>query len=118
MKKLNHIVYNKLLLQAEEAKHQQLTKLASNILGAISDGPDNQLKEYASVDMDNDINTGLWKLATCILKHHNVLSVDAEKLNEAIELFADKFINEIQTSVGVNPMQIGELEPKLPGQSK
>ncbi|CAB4196501.1 hypothetical protein UFOVP1290_21 [uncultured Caudovirales phage] len=118
MKKLNHIVYNKLLLQAEEAKHQQLTKLASNILDAVSDGPDNQLQEYASIDMDDDINAGLWKLATCVLKHHNVLSVDAEKLNEVIESFANKFVNDVQTSVCINSLQIGELEPKLPGQSK
>lgn len=117
MKKLNAIVYHKLLLQAEEAKDQNMVKLASGILGALGPSPEEEEIKYASAQVEEDIHRGLWSLATCILKHHDVSSIDAEKLNEVIESLASKFINEIENSLGVDGT-IGPLEPSVLGESK
>lgn len=117
MKRLNSVVYHKLILQAEEAKEQDMTKLASGILGAVGPTPEEETVKYASEEVEEDVYRGLWSLATCVLKHHDVASVDAEKLNEVIESLASKFINEIEESLGVGG-KIGTLEPSVFGQSE
>jgi hypothetical protein len=116
MKKLNSVIYQKLLLQGEEAKEQNLTKLASGVLGSIGPYPEEELVSYAADDMNDDVHRGLWRLATCVLKYHDVSSVDAEKLNEVIESFASKFVDELEVSLGIEGSRIGPLEPKLPGE--
>lgn len=117
MKKLNSIIYQKLLLQAEEAKDQNLTKLASNIMGALELDPEDNVN-YASTELINDIHNGLWKLSTCVLKYNNLSSVDAEKLDDILEVLAYKFVNEIEESLGVDKLKPGTLEPLVPGESK
>ena len=117
MKRLNSTVYHKLLLQAEEAKDQDMVKLASGILGAVGPTPEEELVQYSVAQVEDDVHRGLWSLATCILKHHDVSSVNAEKLNEVIETLASKFINEIEISLGVEGT-IGPLEPSVLGESK
>lgn len=117
MKKLNSIAYYKLYLQAEEAKEQNMTKLASGILGALGPTPEDEIVTYASEQVEEDIHRGLWSLATCILKYHNVSSVNAEKINEVIESLASKFINEIESSLEVDGVR-GTLEPAVLGESK
>lgn len=117
MKRLNSTIYHKLLLQAEEAKDQNMTKLASGILGAIGPTPEGEEVKYSSAQVEEDVHRGLWSLATCILKYHDVSSVDAEKINEVIETVASKFINEIEDSLNVNGV-IGPLEPAVLGESK
>jgi hypothetical protein len=118
MKKLNAVIYHKLLLQAEEAKEQKLTKLASGVLNALGPYPEEETVQYASSDMEEDVHRGLWSLATCVLKYHDVSSVDAEKLDEVIESLASKFINELEDSLGIEGSRIGPLEPAVPGESK
>lgn len=117
MKKLNDTVYYKLYLQAEEAKEQNMTKLASGILGALGPTPEDEAVKYSSEQVEEDIHRGLWSLATCILKYHDVSSVNAEKINEVIESLASKFINEIEDSLGVDGVR-GTLEPAVLGESE
>lgn len=116
MKKLNSIVYNKLLLQAEEAKEQNLEKIANGILGALTPYPEDEKINYSFSELNDDVYHNLWSLATNVLKYHNLESVDAEKIHETIEIFAEKFISELETTLGVEPCAIGPLEPKLLGQ--
>ena|SRR5579885_1111512 len=118
MKKLNSTVYHKLLLQAEEAKEQKLTKLASGIMGALGPYPEEDMVKYASAEMEDDVHRGLWSLATCVLKYHDISSVDAEKLDEVITALASKFITEVEDSLGIEGSRIGPLEPDVPGESK
>lgn len=118
MKKLNSVIYNKLLLQAEEAKDQQMTKLASGILGALGPLPEDEQVKYAFTEVEEDIHSGLWSLATCILKYHDISSIDAAKLDIVIESLASKFINEIENSLEIDGLRIGPLEPSVPGESK
>jgi uncharacterized protein HemY len=118
MKKLNSVVYEKLILQAEEAKEQNMNKLAGAILGSLTAVPEKELITYAAGELNNDIYHGLWALATNVIKYYDLESVDAEKVNEAIEVLAEKFVSEIEFSLGIETGTIGPLEPKLPGESK
>lgn len=114
MKKLNCVVYHKLLLQAEEAKDRHLTKLADGILQALTANPETEPVKYSSGELNEDVYKGLWAVATAVLKYHDVESVDAEKLNETLEVLAGRFISEVEETLGVEG--VGPLEPKVPGQ--
>lgn len=116
MKKLNATVYNKLLLQAEEAKHQHLTKLASGVLGAIGAFPEEEAAHYNLEELQSDVYDGLWKLAACVVKYHDVNSVDIERVDQVLEALADKLIDQVEISLRVSNEQIGSLEEKVPGQ--
>jgi exoribonuclease R len=118
MKKLNSIVYEKLILQAEEAKEQNMTKLSSAILGSLTASPETENVTYSSGELNIDVYQDLWKTATNVIKYYNLESVDAEKVNETIEILANKFITELESTLGVPEGSIGPLEEKLPGESK
>ena len=51
MKKLNSTIYNKLLLQAEEAKDLEMKKLASGILEAIGSFSSDEQEEFSYEDL-------------------------------------------------------------------
>jgi hypothetical protein len=118
MKKLNQTVYEKLILQAEEAKEQNMTKLANAILGSLTSTPETESSLYSVADLNRDVYQDLWKVATNVLKYHDLESVDAEKVNEVIEVFANKFVNELEHALSIPEGTVGPLEPKLPGESK
>lgn len=117
MKKLGDETYNRLLAQAEEAKEQGKHKLANCILYAIGSVSETT-EEYSYKDLQEDIRQDAWRLATNILSYHNVKSVDAEKLDEAITATAEMLTIELETALGIKPGTIGPLEPKLPGENK
>ena len=116
MKKLNSIVYNKLYLQGEEARDLQMTKLASGILNALGPIPEEESTYYNLEELQNDMYQGLWKLATHVIKYHDVKSVDAEKVHQVLEILASKLIEEIEQSINIDNKQIGAFEEKLIGQ--
>jgi len=117
MKKINSIIYNKLLLQAQEAKDRDMVKLANGIFSSIGALPEDEKANYNFNELENDVYQGLWKIASCIIKYHDVKSADAEKIHEALEAVADKLIEEVERSINVNNESIGPLEEKVPGQS-
>ena len=117
MKKLNEVVYQKLLLQAEEAKDQGLTKLGSAVLSAVGPVPEDESVKYSYGELETDLYEGLWKMATCVLKYHDVESVDIEKVGEVIEILAEKLIEDVESAVGENEISvIGKLEDKVAGE--
>lgn len=116
MKKLNEIVYNKLILQHEEAKERGLNKLASGIIACAGALPEQDYNTYSWNQMDSDVYADLWKTASNILKYYDVTSLDAEELNNSIELFAEQFINNICKTIKKDSSELGPLEPKLIGQ--
>jgi len=111
---LDTVIYNKLLLQAEEANDQNLTKLANGILAAL-ESKDDKI-EYSCCELNNDIYFGLWKLAANFIKYYDLNSVDAQKLNEIIEINAEKFVNDLEKSLDME-LKFGANEPKVPGQT-
>jgi hypothetical protein len=116
--KLGTVIYNKLLLQAEEAKNQNLDRLSSGIYSALENGESNEIISYNYSDLNNDIYCGLWKLASNIIKYHNLESVDAEIINNTIEALASKFINEMELTLNTDDKIAGPFEETLPGEVK
>lgn len=116
MKKLNATVYHKLLLQAEEAKTQNLTKLASGVLGAIGAYPEEEAGHYNLEELQQDIYDGLWKLAACVIKYHDLKSANIEQVDQVLESLAEKLVDQVEISLGVSNEQVGKLEEKVPGQ--
>lgn len=118
MKKLNSVIYNKLLAQAEEAKAQGLTKLASGILEAIGPYPNDESSEYTYSELKEDINRDMWKMATRLMHYYDIESLDAEKLNETMIAVASKMLEELERTMNVDSVIVGPLEPKVPGEDK
>lgn len=116
MKKLNPIVYHKLLLQAEEAKDRGMTKLASGILNSLGSFPEDEKSNYDFTQLKEDVYQDLWKIASCVVKYHDLQSADAEKIHEVLEVFASKLIEEVERSLNVDNTQVGPLESKVPGE--
>lgn len=116
MTKLNVVVYNKLFLQGEEAKEQGLIKLAHNIFTAIGPMPEDEGVEYSSAQLHENVQQDLWKIATHVLKYHDVQSVDAAKIDETIHILAEKFIDELENVLDVDLSLISPLEPRVPGE--
>ena len=115
MKKLGSVIYNKLLLQAEEAKEQLLDRIASGLYAALDQKPVETLESYSYDELNDDIHKEMWKLATHIIRYYDIQSVDAEKLNEAIEISASRFIDDLEKTLDVECF-IGANEDKVPGQ--
>ena len=118
MKKLNSVVYNKLLLQAEEAKDREMVKLASALMNTMGPMPEDEQVIYNFSELQTDVYQGLWKLAACIIKYHDLESVDAEKVHEVLEALATKVIEEVEQSLSVDNTHVGPLEDKVPGENK
>ena len=116
MKKLNSVVYHKLLLQAQEAKTQNLTKLASGIISAVGPIPEDEQVKYNYQQLHDEIYEGMWKLAINVIKYYDVNSADAQKIGERLETLSEKFIGEMKISLGTEDVIAGPLEPKLFGQ--
>jgi len=118
MKKLNSVVYHKLYLQAEEAKEQDMTKLASGIFNAIGPTTEEEHATYDYGQLRDDIYQEMWRMATHVIKYHDLESVDAEKVHDRLESLAQQFVDELEESLGVDNATVGPLETKVPGESE
>lgn len=118
MKKLNEVIYNKLILQAEEAKEVGLTKLGKAVLSSVGATPRESDEEFTITadQMKEKIYENLWKAAMEVLVYHDVESADIQKLDDALAYLTNKFVLEVQAALDVE--DIGKLEPKLPGESE
>jgi hypothetical protein len=116
MIKLNSVIYNKLLLQAQEAKDQGMSELSTVVLNAIGSYPEEEQVEYSYTKLNEDVYQGMWKLATAIFKYHDIESVNIEKINEVIESLAGNFVDKLENSMDVELVIKGPLEPKVMGE--
>ncbi len=116
MKKLNPIIYQKLLLQAEEAKERKMTKLAAAVFNTLGPIAEDESITYNFDELKDDVYQDLWKAAACVIKYHDLQSADIEKVNEALEAMASKLIDEVERSLSVDSTQVGPLEEKVLGQ--
>lgn len=117
MNKLNPIVYQKILLQAQEAKLRDMKKLAGAVLGGLAPAPAEEKITYSFTDLKENVYNGLWKLAFDVVGYHDLNTADIEKLDKAIVYATDNFVKEIEHALEVEG-KIGPNEPKLPGQSE
>lgn len=126
--KLNKVVYEKLVLQAQEAKEIGLTKLGETVLSAIGAvSREDEVITYSHSELTEDIYHNLWKVALNIAQYYDVDSIDIQKIDESLELMAMKVRSEIENTMyseistkvkGKVALMIGPLEPKLPGESE
>lgn len=115
MKKLNKVLYNKLLLQAEEAKERDMKKLASCILESIGSYPNEESFNYSFSELSEDVEKDMWKAAAKVMVYHDLNSVQVEKIEQILNKFAESLIDEVEKALKVND-NIGKLEAKLPGE--
>lgn len=117
MKKINPIVLQKILLQAEEAEFRDMKKLAS----AVTDGLQSSSSEteesdcFSESELKDNVYNGLWKLAFEVIGYHYLDSVDIEKIDKVIIYASNKFVREVEQVLDVEG-KIGPNEPKLIGQ--
>jgi hypothetical protein len=116
--KINSTIYKKLVLQAEEAKDQQLIKLADGILGAVGAVPNDEQIEYSYSQLQNDIYQDMWKIATRLIYYHDLQSVNAEKLGKDLEAYAAEILEQLELNFGVDDVIKSSVEPKLLGENK
>jgi len=118
MKKLNTVIYHKLLLQSHEAKAQGMVKLADGIINALGPMTEDEKVEYNYAQLRDEVYDGMWKIATHVIKYYDVKSADAGKIHERLEALADRFLGELEQSLDVEGVVAGPLESLLPGESK
>ena len=116
MNKLNKIIYNKLLIQAEEAKDRGMVKLANGIFDAIGSHPNDETLEYSYGQLKEGMYNDFWKVATKLIHYYDLDSADVEKIDAAITSFASKITQELEAAIGVDSSKVGPLDPKVPGE--
>lgn len=118
MKKLNSVIYNKLILQAEQAKEFNMDKLANNILetiGSVSKDSSEELEKYAFTELEDDVSRLLWKIAYRVMDYYNLESADVKKIESCIDDLTEKVVEEFKHSMSVEE-NFGEKEPKVIGE--
>ena len=118
MKKLDSVIYNKLLLQADEARDQGMVKLADAIVEAIGSETSSDKTQYTYSELHDDIHRDLWKIAKNMMIYYDVDSADVLKIEAAITSWMDKTIDEMEKTLEVDSVVKGPLEPKLPGETE
>jgi transposase len=109
---MNKLLYDKLLLQAEEAKEQGMIKLAEAILQTIhQDDEDLSYKE-----LNNNIYNDLWKVASKIINYYDANNIDIIKVDNIINIIAYKFIDEVEVVLEKDKTIKGPFEPKVLGE--
>lgn len=125
--KLNDVIYNKLYLQAQEARDQGLTRIASGITKALSS---NGLSKSGANDIVGDIEMSgsqynmlkgevyneLWNLSSMIMSYYDLESVDAKVLDVELKDFVEKFVKMVEDTVGVDSGDVGDCEELIPGE--
>lgn len=110
---MNSILYNKLLLQAEEAEKRGMIKLAE----AVKESVDLNSDEYSYDQLQDDIHQDMWKIASKILTYYDINSVDIEKLDKSLESWATKLVDDLEITLDTNHLK-SPMEPKVPGETK
>lgn len=116
MIKLNTILRDKLLLQAEEANEQGMTKLGNTVLEIVGTESSENIEKYSYSQMTDDVHRDLWKVATRLMKYYDVQSLDIEKLDKIIASWSNKVVQDLELSLDVDEMVKSTTEPKLPGE--
>lgn len=117
MKKFNCTVFERLSLQAEEAREQGMLKLAEGIESALLTGSEESASEYSSDEMEVDVYKDLFAAAANVIKHYNSAHVDVDKLDLFLEEVTHKFAEDVKEVLDISSV-VGPREPKLPGETK
>lgn len=119
MRTIKKNLFNRLVLQAEEAEIQGLTKVAESLTTQITKNADNLrddsvLYRYSAAQFGQDIHEKLWDFVIRTADFYNV-SLEAQEMQKIIERYAADMIHEISNKLGINH-SIGAYEEPLPGE--
>jgi hypothetical protein len=117
MKKLNETIYNKLLLQAEEANDQGLTKLANALFESLAEDAVKENGDSSLKELKEEIYGDLWKIATKIAAYYGTESLDTMKLDTEINYTSDKLFSLIKNVLDIEST-FGPNEPEVIGENK
>jgi hypothetical protein len=121
MAKLNKLAYDRLLLQAEEAKELGLHSLSRGMFFALksaAEDADKEVEEYSYEDLKDEMYQELWELASKVAQYYDVENMNAEKVNEVLEEMREEFIDRIEEALDIKDQVLGAREPKVPGETK
>lgn len=112
---MDGVLKEKLMLQAEEAELQGMTKLATCISNAVSEEEGRELKSYSYKQLEEDIQKDVWKSAIKILSYYNPESIDASRLDEYITACAQTILDTIEENLDLSNIR-SRTETKVPGE--
>lgn len=117
MIKLNKMVYERLLAQAQEAKELNLDYLGDSLLSVIGPVPRDGDEEIqiSRADLEKEIYKNIWKIALDLISFHDLKAPDIQKLGDNINDISNNLISNLENSLNVEGKP-GVLEPKLPGE--
>jgi biopolymer transport protein ExbB/TolQ len=120
---LKNSVYNKIKLQADEAKEQGMNKLAKAVESAIDEKrnltPFTNKKEqaqYSFQEMSENVHKDLWKIAATLVAYYDVENVDISKIDKTLVSWAEKLVDDLEKTLQITDTIKGPFEPKLPGE--
>lgn len=113
---MNKILYNKLLLQAEEAKARGMVKLAESIMDTAN--LNENFNEYSYSQLQDDVYKDMWKIASRLLTYYDINGVNIEKLDESLESWATKLVDDLEVTLNIDHLLKSPMEPKVPGENK
>ncbi len=111
--KINKKLYDRLVLQAEEAEKLGMNKIASNVLETAEPFLENESIEYSYADLENDISKDIWKMATRLFNYYQINNIDIKEFNKIVEASAETLLDELEDALDVKEQLIGATEPKV-----
>ena len=117
MKKLNTVIYNKIILQAEQARELGMEKLSEAIfstIGAVSKD-DSEIDDYSLAKLEDDVSKLLWKISYRIMDYYNLESVDVKKVEASVDDLTLLIMDELKYAMNIEKT-ISKKEPRVMGQ--
>ena len=111
-------LYQRLVLQAEEAEQQNLTKTANFLVQSLESQAGNVREDeasylYSEAEYRADVEKYLWDIIVRTADFHDI-NIDAQSLLVTVESLATQIIPEIRVKLGA-PL-VGAYENHLPGE--
>ena len=119
MKQISTHLRDKLLLQAQEAHQQGLTKLGEGVIAAVATpfSPALEVSEtFNYYELTEAVQYGLWLGAMQVANYHDLPNLDIQKMEPIIVEAAAQFIQQIERSYDVEE-KLGPFEEKVMGQT-
>lgn len=108
-------MYNKLVLQAEEAQEVGLTKLAGAVFDALPKQADDGHKVFNYEELEHAVYYKIWKAALDVVAYYDFDTLDIQKIDDMLKDTAKQLIKKVETGIGTES-QFGPFEDKVLGQ--
>lgn len=107
-------IYDRIVAQAEEARDRGFDELSEFAFKSVGSFPEEEYV-YQKDEMENEVQTNLWKSAIEIIKYYDIVNADIGKINAIIKKCSEDLEKELKTSFDVKN-QLGPFEEKVFGQ--